>query len=98
MRDHRWTEWVLIRTVRNMNQNLTPALLTRLAHQIARDGLTAHEASIARVVRQATTFGVAPTPVGILGDRTAPPVTRERAFARVVAALERERASTFAVA
>jgi hypothetical protein len=81
-----------------MQQTLTPAHLDRLAHRIARDGITAHEAAVARVVRQAATFGLAPTRVGVLGDRTAPAVTRERAFARVIAALERERASSFVVA
>lgn len=81
-----------------MHSTLSSAQLDDLARRIARDGIAAHEAAVARIVRQAAAFGVAPTPVGVLGDRAAPPVTRERAFARVVAALERERSSSFVVA
>jgi hypothetical protein len=89
---------MLLRTVVGMQPTLSTAHLDRLAHRIAQDGMTAHEAAVELVVRQAAAFGIAPTPVGILADRTAPPVARERAFARVVAALERERASSFVVA
>jgi hypothetical protein len=78
-----------------MNARITPRMtprdLDRLAHRIADDGIAVHEALVQQVARRAAAFGVAPTPTAILADRTAPPVARERAFGRVVAALERER-------
>jgi len=74
-----------------MNTRITPQELDRLAHRISHDGIIAHELFVQHIARRAAAFGVAPTPTAILADRSAPPVARERAFARVVAALERER-------
>jgi hypothetical protein len=89
--DDRWTESSPIPTFELMNARITPQELDRLAHRIANDGIAAHEPFVQHVARRAATFGLAPTPTAILADRTAPPVVRERAFARVVEAFERER-------
>jgi hypothetical protein len=80
-----------VRTFDLMNARITAHELDRLAHRIAADGIVAHEPAVQHVARRAVALGVAPTPTAILADRTAPPIARERAFARVVAALERER-------
>ena len=81
-----------------MNSIISSDRLDRLAHLIARDGITAHEAAVGQIARRAAAWGLAPTATAVLADRTAPPVARERAFARVVATLERERMRAFAAA
>jgi hypothetical protein len=89
--DDRWTESSRVRTFDHMNARITPQELDRLAHRIADDGIAAHEPFVQHIARHAIAFGLAPTPTTILADQTAPSVVRERAFAHVVAALERER-------
>jgi hypothetical protein len=79
-----------------MNAHANPNRLDRLAHLIARDGITHHEVAVGRIARRAAAFGLAPTATSVLADRAAAPVVRERAFARVVAALERERVRALA--
>jgi len=72
--------------------------LDQLAHRIARYGVDACEPRVMHLARRARTAGVADVAVGILADRSQPEVVRERAFARVVSALEQQRIRHLAAA
>lgn len=61
--------------------------LARLGEAIAAEGFGRHEAEVAAAAARARRSNVAPVAAGVLADRTAPRVVRERAYARVCLAL-----------
>lgn len=67
-----------------------------LAHDIATFGIDRFESEVQAIADYAFRLGIAPTLAGILSDPAAPPVARERAFARLVAALRRSRVASAA--
>lgn len=58
-----------------------------LAHQIATFGIDKYEDEVLAFAASAYRRGVGPTLVGILADPANPTVARERAFARLTAAV-----------
>jgi hypothetical protein len=70
----------------NSERNRTMQELDRLAHDIALHGIHHQEEQMRRLADWAVRSGVHPAIAGILADPDAPPVARERAFARVSAA------------
>lgn len=64
-----------------------PEELDRITTHVARHGIAASEPQLRRVAFLANTFGVKPSIVSLLTDRTAPDVVRSRAFARVATGL-----------
>jgi hypothetical protein len=61
--------------------------LTDLGLRIVEDGPTAHHDELVALARLAREHLVAPASAGVLADRDAPTVVRQRAFAVVAAAL-----------
>ncbi|MFP5330874.1 MAG: hypothetical protein ACLGHX_00700 [Acidimicrobiia bacterium] len=60
-----------------------------LSHDVAVFGIDRFDEEVRAIADHAYRRGVAPILAGILSDPAAPPVARERAFARLVAALQR---------
>lgn len=60
--------------------------LDRLAHDIADHGIHRHEEEVRSFASYAHRQGIAPTLAAIVANPANPPVARERAFARLVAA------------
>ena len=58
-----------------------------IIENIARHGIERSEAHLADLARQAARCGVLPAIASILTDRSAPPVVRERAAARIAVEL-----------
>jgi hypothetical protein len=54
--------------------------LTRLTHLVADHGIRSFESDIARLVVRLRASGMQDRLIGLLGDRTAAPVVRERAL------------------
>lgn len=69
-----------------------PAQLELLAHSLADDGLTPHEARLAAAAELAGRRGADPVAVAVALDRTQPEVARLRAFGRLAAWLTPVRA------
>jgi hypothetical protein len=65
--------------------------LDRLAHDIATHGIDRFEEEVQRIAAHAFHRGLAPAVAGVLSNPSQPAVARERAFARVVAAVHRAR-------
>ena len=63
--------------------------LARLGEAITADGIEHYEAEIATLAARARRARTADVAAGVLVDRTAPTVVRERAFALVCRALSR---------
>lgn len=61
--------------------------LDRIAWAIDADGIIRHEDAVAGVVGWARNAGLRAAAVDVLGDLTAPPAARERAFGKVARAL-----------
>lgn len=66
------------------------ANLDTLTHDIATFGIDRYEDEVLAFADSAYRRGIAPVLVGILADQANPPVARERAFARLVAAVRSE--------
>lgn len=64
--------------------------LDTLAHDIATFGIDHYEDEVLAFADSAYRRGIAPVLVGILADQANPPVARERAFARLAAAVRSE--------
>ena len=64
-----------------------------LAHDIAESGVAAHEETLTWIAGAGARSGVSPTLLAAMLDRTAPEVTRQRAFGEVMRAMERARTS-----
>jgi hypothetical protein len=62
-------------------------MLDRLEQRIAIDGLTGHDAELARIGDLLVRTGILPAVAGILSDPTQPEVVRTRAFSRASRAL-----------
>ncbi len=65
----------------------TQQLVDALAEDLARDGLSGHEAQVVALADQACVLGVEPTLIGVLLDTSAPAVVRLRAFAAVTVSM-----------
>lgn len=61
--------------------------LTSLAEAVVLDGFEAHGPALADLVTTARRLGVRPIAAGVLADRSAPCLVRERALGLVVVAL-----------
>jgi hypothetical protein len=62
--------------------------LSRLAWDLASDGLVGHEDDVRQVARAARAAGISPVLAGVLADPQEPVAARLRAFGRIPAAFE----------
>lgn len=69
----------------------TPDQLDGLAHAVATDGLDAHAAAVADVVRTARRLGIRPVLTDVLADAAAPRPARERALGWLLVAVAAHR-------
>jgi hypothetical protein len=63
--------------------------LDQLAHLIAENGISQYESDIARLVVRLRSVGHTGSMVDLLGDHSAAPVARERAFGTLIGQLAR---------
>lgn len=76
----------------------TDPYLDQLAHLIERNGIVQYESDIARLVVRLRSVGQTGSLVELLGDHSAAPIARERAFGTLVGQLARGPAPAPAVA
>lgn len=72
--------------------------LDTLAHNIAAFGIDRFESEVQAIADHAYRRGISPTVAALVADRSEPTVARERAYARLVAALTREPTTLSSVA
>lgn len=72
--------------------------LDTLAHNIAAFGIDRFETEVQAIADHAFRRGISPTMAALVADSTAPTVARERAYARLVAALAKEPTALSSVA